>query len=180
MKASIVTIGDEILIGQIIDTNSGYIAKQLDKIGISVIEMRSISDDKNEILGLEKTKGTSYEKADINLSFLDNQQLFEHQGTSIKSFLGGAPTLLNASQATNFIFKVNGLPVDKIDAINAIQGGSKIKDRLLQIENNGGHLEFFACENSTYEQTLRKTDSKMPEMIAEALLGFFKKKFKNS
>lgn len=139
----------------------------------------ALLDDKTEILGLEKTKGTSYEKADINLSFLESQQLFEQQGTSIKSFLGGAPTLLNASQATNFIFKVNGLPVDKIDAINAIQGGSKIKDRLLQIENNGGHLEFFACENSTYEQTLRKTDSKMPEMIAEALLGFFKKKFKN-
>jgi nicotinamide-nucleotide amidase len=33
MKAAIVTIGDEILIGQIIDTNSGYIAKALDKIG---------------------------------------------------------------------------------------------------------------------------------------------------
>jgi nicotinamide-nucleotide amidase len=34
MKATIVTIGDEILIGQIVDTNSGFIAKSLDKIGI--------------------------------------------------------------------------------------------------------------------------------------------------
>lgn len=50
MKASIITIGDEILIGQIVDTNSSYIAKQLDKIGISVSEMRSISDDKTQIL----------------------------------------------------------------------------------------------------------------------------------
>lgn len=50
MKASIITIGDEILIGQITDTNSSYIAKQLDKIGISITEMRSISDEKSQIL----------------------------------------------------------------------------------------------------------------------------------
>lgn len=50
MKATIVTIGDEILIGQIVDTNSGFIAKALDKIGIEINEMISISDDKNHIL----------------------------------------------------------------------------------------------------------------------------------
>lgn len=50
MKATIVTIGDEILIGQIIDTNSGFIAKSLDKIGIEINEMISISDDKDHIL----------------------------------------------------------------------------------------------------------------------------------
>jgi len=50
MKAAIVTIGDEILIGQIVDTNSGFIAKTLDKIGIEIAEMLSISDDKKHIL----------------------------------------------------------------------------------------------------------------------------------
>ncbi len=50
MKATIVTIGDEILIGQIVDTNSGFIAKALDKIGVAVHEMISISDDKQHIL----------------------------------------------------------------------------------------------------------------------------------
>lgn len=50
MKATIVTIGDEILIGQIVDTNSGFIAKSLDKIGIEINEMISISDDKKHIL----------------------------------------------------------------------------------------------------------------------------------
>ena len=44
MKAAIITIGDEILIGQIIDTNSSYIAKALDKIGIATYEMLSISE----------------------------------------------------------------------------------------------------------------------------------------
>lgn len=50
MKATIVTIGDEILIGQIIDTNSGFIAKALDKIGVEINEMISISDNKKHIL----------------------------------------------------------------------------------------------------------------------------------
>lgn len=50
MKAAIVTIGDEILIGQIVDTNSGFIAKALDKIGVEVYEMLSISDSQEHIL----------------------------------------------------------------------------------------------------------------------------------
>ncbi len=50
MKAAIVTIGDEILIGQIVDTNSSYIAKALDKIGIATYEMFSISDEKEHII----------------------------------------------------------------------------------------------------------------------------------
>lgn len=50
MKAAIITIGDEILIGQIVDTNSAFIAKSLDRIGVEVAEMLSISDDKKHIL----------------------------------------------------------------------------------------------------------------------------------
>jgi nicotinamide-nucleotide amidase len=50
MKAAIITIGDEILIGQIVDTNSAFIAKSLDRIGVEIHEMVSISDDKQHIL----------------------------------------------------------------------------------------------------------------------------------
>ena len=50
MKATIITIGDEILIGQIVDTNSAFIAKSLDRIGVEINEMISISDDQKHIL----------------------------------------------------------------------------------------------------------------------------------
>jgi len=50
MKATIVTIGDEILIGQIVDTNSAFIAKSLDRIGVEIHEMISINDNKQHIL----------------------------------------------------------------------------------------------------------------------------------
>jgi nicotinamide-nucleotide amidase len=59
MKATIVTIGDEILIGQIVDTNSAFIAKSLDKIGVEISEMISISDDKSHIIDtFEKLQNT--------------------------------------------------------------------------------------------------------------------------
>ena len=50
MQAEIITIGDEILIGQIVDTNSAWMAKQLNLIGVSVKQITSISDDEQHIL----------------------------------------------------------------------------------------------------------------------------------
>ncbi|MHC1776065.1 MAG: competence/damage-inducible protein A [Lentimicrobium sp.] len=50
MKAEIITIGDELLIGQVIDTNSAWIAEQLNLIGISVVQISSISDSREHIL----------------------------------------------------------------------------------------------------------------------------------
>ena len=50
MLAEIITIGDELLIGQVIDTNSAFIAKQLNKIGVSIYQITSVQDDKVHIL----------------------------------------------------------------------------------------------------------------------------------
>ena len=50
MQAEIITIGDEILIGQIVDTNSAFIAKALNKIGVSVYQITSVQDDRQHIL----------------------------------------------------------------------------------------------------------------------------------
>ncbi|GLB48974.1 competence/damage-inducible protein A [Neptunitalea lumnitzerae] len=50
MFAEIITIGDEILIGQIIDTNSAYIAKELNKIGVGVYQISSVQDTEAHIL----------------------------------------------------------------------------------------------------------------------------------
>jgi nicotinamide-nucleotide amidase len=50
MQAEIITIGDEILIGQILDSNSKWIAEELNKIGVSVYQITSIQDNKEHIL----------------------------------------------------------------------------------------------------------------------------------
>jgi len=50
MLAEIITIGDEILIGQIVDTNSAWMAGELNNIGIRVKQISSVSDDRLHIL----------------------------------------------------------------------------------------------------------------------------------
>ncbi len=54
MKVEIITIGDEILIGQIVDTNSQWMAVELNKIGVSVYQITSIQDDEEHILNAFK------------------------------------------------------------------------------------------------------------------------------
>lgn len=50
MEAELITIGDEILIGQTIDTNSAWMAKQLYELGINISRITSIKDEKAEII----------------------------------------------------------------------------------------------------------------------------------
>lgn len=64
VTAEVVTIGDEILYGQITDTNSQWISAELDKIGVKTIRKSSIGDEKSEILNILKE---SLERADIVL-----------------------------------------------------------------------------------------------------------------
>ncbi|MFL5752416.1 MAG: competence/damage-inducible protein A [Bacteroidia bacterium] len=62
MKAEIITIGDEILIGQIVDTNSAWIGQQLNLEGIRVVQITSVSDEKQHIL---KSLSDAESRADI-------------------------------------------------------------------------------------------------------------------
>lgn len=50
MLAEIITIGDEILIGQVVDTNSAWMAKALNAIGVKVKQVTSVSDDADHII----------------------------------------------------------------------------------------------------------------------------------
>ena len=119
MKATIVTIGDEILIGQIVDTNSSYIAKALDKIGIATHEMLSISDNKEHILntfqklqnkvevviitgGLGPTKDDITKKTFCDYfddSLIENQEVLTHVKEMIEGIFKRPITQMNRDQA---------------------------------------------------------------------------------
>lgn len=119
MKATIVTIGDEILIGQIVDTNSSYIAKALDKIGIATYEMLSISDDKEHILstfqklqnkveiviitgGLGPTKDDITKKTFCDYfddTLIENEVVLLHVKEIIEGFYKRPITQINREQA---------------------------------------------------------------------------------
>ena len=119
MKATIVTIGDEILIGQIVDTNSAFIAKSLDRIGVEINEMISISDDKNHILdtfstlqnkvdlviitgGLGPTKDDVTKKTFCDYfedELVVNQEVLAHVTQLIEGFYKREITQINKDQA---------------------------------------------------------------------------------
>ncbi|MFN8428467.1 MAG: molybdopterin-binding protein [Spirosomataceae bacterium] len=66
--AEVITIGDEILYGQITDTNTKWISENLDKIGIKTKRKSSVGDDRNEILSI---LNESLQRADIVLITAD-------------------------------------------------------------------------------------------------------------
>lgn len=119
MKAAVVTVGDEILIGQIVDTNSAFIAKSLDKIGIGVIEMLSISDDREHILetlaslqnrvdlvvmtgGLGPTKDDITKKTlceYFNDELVVNEDVLEHVTELIEKVMKRPASQMNKDQA---------------------------------------------------------------------------------
>jgi len=119
MRAEIITIGDEILIGQIVDTNSTFLCKALNEIGIEVYQITSVHDERNHILqALQQaasrvslvliTGGLGPTKDDITkscfLEFFDDQ-LILHEPTKkhvehlFATYIQKAPSDQNLNQA---------------------------------------------------------------------------------
>ena len=62
MKAIIITVGDELLIGQVVDTNSAWLGNKLNGLGLDLVEIRSVSDKSDAIV---EAIGTSFANANI-------------------------------------------------------------------------------------------------------------------
>src|SRR5690606_37363882 len=119
MKSAIVTIGDEILIGQIVDTNSAFIAKKLDSIGIEVSQLLSIADNREQILetfaalqdkvdlviitgGLGPTKDDITKKTFCDYfedTLVMNEQVLAHVTNLIENFYKRPISQINKEQA---------------------------------------------------------------------------------
>lgn len=133
-------------------------------------------DEAVEVMGdllLEKIKANSAEKSDIVVVIKD--KIVERSkpiGFSIKSQIGGASTLLNASLRTNFVFKIDGFS-GFANQVNDTSGKSKIRDRLQQIFNAGGSLEFSHIESNRFTKNLRTIDTILPEIIASMLVDYY-------
>lgn len=65
MKAEIITIGDELLIGQVVDTNSAWMAERLNEVGIELYQITSVHDNREHIL---HTIDEAFLRADIVLT----------------------------------------------------------------------------------------------------------------
>jgi len=115
----------------------------------------------------------SSNKADIFLVIHDrNTGINPEVGFSIKSELGAAPTLLNASGATNFVYEVANFSSD-VESVNNIQTNSKVRDRLSSLILSGASLKFAVMTNDTFKSNLMKIDSLMPNIVADMLLIYY-------
>ena len=65
MRAEIITIGDELLIGQVVDTNSAWMAQRLNEVGIELYQITSVHDDREHIL---RALDEAFSRADIVLT----------------------------------------------------------------------------------------------------------------
>lgn len=119
MQAEIITIGDEILIGQIVDTNSAFLGKEFNRIGVSIYQITSVQDDKDHILKALKeaednadiivvTGGLGPTKDDItkhticeyfNDTLVENKDVLAHVEHLFSTYISTPISDLNRQQA---------------------------------------------------------------------------------
>lgn len=119
MRAEIITIGDELLIGQVVDTNSAWMAEQLNKYDIELYQITSVHDDRDHIVA---ALNEAFGRADIVLTTgglgptkddITKHVLCEYFGTHlienprvrahIKNLYKERPDVLNRLTATQWL-----------------------------------------------------------------------------
>ncbi|MBO5619435.1 MAG: CinA family nicotinamide mononucleotide deamidase-related protein [Paludibacteraceae bacterium] len=119
MRAEIITIGDELLIGQVVDTNSAWMAEKLNEAGIELYQITSVHDSREHII---KALDEAFSRADIVLTtgglgptadditkhvlcdyfhtrLVEDARVREH----IKELYSGRPDVLNRLTATQWL-----------------------------------------------------------------------------
>lgn len=125
-------------------------------------------------LGFTHLSANSLSKSDIHIVIHDLRTGIKPTlGFSIKSQLGSPATLLNASRSTNFIFQINNLKDKQIESINSLSG---IKEKIKEINLQGGELKFVRAENYRFSNNLTLIDSKLPDIFAEMILVYYSSK----
>ena len=115
-------------------------------------------------------KASSVDKTDITMQVHDPFTNYDRIcGYSIKSDIGGSPTLFNASKSTNFKFEILGLDNKQIEEINSIEGNSKIRRRVQRMKE----IKFVGLLNETFSKNLLFIDTQMERFLAEMLKIYY-------
>ncbi|MBR2518609.1 MAG: HpaII family restriction endonuclease [Selenomonadaceae bacterium] len=125
-------------------------------------------------LGLTTLKSPANKKADLEVEIHDPRTTQNRRVSySIKSYLGSPPTLFNASQATNFRFKIPDIDNARADELNRRQLTPKALARSV------GRLEFDKVVNETFARNLKLIESRFDEILAEMLKLYYGKGISN-
>lgn len=161
-----------------LDEKANYLLQQIAAHSNS-FEIEEIAEYVNGIK-VTKIKAPSTDTTDISMQIEDINTGFKNEvGFSIKSEIGNAPTLLNAGETTNFIYKVTGITDEQMAEINAIESKNKIIDRMAKIRELGGKVEFFDLYHPGFKRNLIMIDSLMPQIVGEMLLYYYQEDAKS-
>jgi len=115
----------------------------------------------------DKAKEKYGAKTDIIVTTEDS---FDHVktigGFSIKSHIGSSPTLFNCSSTSGFIYRVVGCDEEGMHKLNHKEGFLDIISAIKQ----DYELEYVGCRNEIFEQNIRIVDSRMDEILQNAIL----------
>lgn len=124
----------------------------------------------------KKIKAKSTDKSDIHIVIHDyHTGLTPNLGFSIKSSAGSAPTLLNASGATNFIYRLEGFDSEETAVrINNISTRKKLQDRVQAIIETGATPKFVKVKSNVFQNNLMMISDGLPQLLADILWDCYK------
>ena len=123
-------------------------------------------------LGFSHVAASNADKRDISVGVSDHHVGGEFDyGFSIKSDLGCAPTLLNASGATNVVFRLIPKTGTNVAAANAINTKMKIMDRCAYLKKVCSSIDYYGYQSGTFADNLLLIDDGLPRIVASLVFA---------
>lgn len=180
MIASIITIGDELLIGQVVDTNSAWMAERLNEVGISLHQITSIHDDREHIL---KALDEAFSRADLVFTTgglgptkddITKHVMCEYFGTSlvedshvrahVHELYKDRPEALNRLTATQWLVPESAtiLP-NRVGSAPIMVFENEVKGERLKVKGEGHNSKFLiALPGVPHEMKIAMTEQVIP------------------
>lgn len=135
----------------------------------------------NDITASTSFKSKSGNKSDVATLVLDNVKQKEYVlNYSIKSLLGSPATILNASNNTNFKYKIINFSREQMIEVNNIETRTKLLDRIQKIKSySNTKIVFDSVVSENLEYNLKMIDSLLPQYLGNTLLYSYEYDNKN-
>ena len=180
MRAEIITIGDELLIGQVVDTNSAWMAERLNEAGIELYQITSVHDNREHIL---TALNEAFSRADIVLTTgglgptkddITKHVMCEYFGTQlvedarvrahIHELYKERPEALNRLTATQWLVPESAtiLP-NRVGSAPIMVFENEVKGERLKVKGEGHNSKFLiAMPGVPYEMKIAMTEQVLP------------------
>ena len=180
MRAEIITIGDELLIGQVVDTNSAWMAERLNEVGISLHQITSVHDNREHIL---KALDEAFSRADLVFTTgglgptkddITKHVMCEYFGTSlvedshvrahVHELYKDRPEALNRLTATQWLVPESAtiLP-NRVGSAPIMVFENEVKGERLKVKGEGHNSKFLiALPGVPHEMKIAMTEQVLP------------------